>query len=634
MYSLDYEALGLKVGLELHFQLATRYKLFCRCPATLSEGEAKLRFERRLRPTQSELGEVDPAALFEFRKGLTIVYEADDRSTCLVELDEEPPHSINEEAVDIALTIALLLNAKPVDEIHVMRKVVIDGSNTTGFQRTCVVALGGWIDLDGRRIGIQSICLEEDAARILERKGDRIYYKLDRLGIPLVEVSTSPDIRSPNEAGSAALAIGKIVLSTGNAKSELGSIRQDVNISIRDGALVEVKGIQHLSLIPKVVENEVRRQVRLLELRDEMKRRGLSKSSVDPTIYDVTGVFRQTQCKVVSRALESGGVVYALKLSGFRGLLSWELNEGLRFGTELADYTVFWGRLGGIFHTDELPAYGISASEVEALRKAVGAADQDAIVIAAGSRDNVEDGLKAVSERVMMAFDGVPEETRRAEPTGVTRYMRPRPGAARMYPETDIPILVVDPKRMEYLRSNLPELPSMRVKRYIEDYGLSRKLAEELVASIYENVFEEVCRSFPSLPASVVASTLTETTTMLRRRGVPVDQISTDRLYELFRFLAEGRTFKEAIPDILAYMAGRSVGIAEALEELKLKPLTDEELVVIISEEVSRSGELIARHGLNSAKIILGSIMKRYRGRVDASKLAKMIEDEVRRSIR
>jgi glutamyl-tRNA(Gln) amidotransferase subunit E len=631
MASLDYESLGLRVGLELHFQLATGSKLFCRCPATLSESEAKIRFERRLRPTQSELGEVDPAALFEYRKGLTIVYEADDRSACLVELDEEPPHSINEEAVDIALTIALLLNAKPVDEIHVMRKVVIDGSNTAGFQRTCVVALGGWIDLDGRRIGIQSICLEEDAARIVERRGDRIYYKLDRLGIPLVEVSTSPDIRSPSEAGAAALAIGRIVLSTGKARDELGSIRQDVNISIRDGALAEVKGVQHLSLIPKVVENEVRRQVRLLELRDELRRRGLSKSDVDPTLYDVTDVFKQTQCRVISAAIGSGGVVYALKLPRFRGLLSWELTEGLRFGMELADYAAFWGRLGGIFHTDELPAYGISASEVEALRRAVGANLEDAVVIAAGSRDNVEDGLKAVLERVIAAFDGVPEETRRAEPTGVTRYMRPRPGAARMYPETDIPMLIIEPRRIENLRSNLPELPSIRVKRYIEEYGLSRKLAEELVNSLYEDLFERVCRSFPSLPPSIVASTLIETTTMLRRRGVPVDQISTDRFYELFRFLAEGRLFKEAIPDILACMAGRGIDVSEALEELKLKPLTDEELKTIVAEEVAKSGELISKHGLNAAKIILGSIMRKYRGRVNASRLAGMIEDEVRR---
>lgn len=633
MSSFNYEDLGLKVGLELHFQLATSYKLFCRCPAALSESEARLRFERRLRPTQSELGEVDPAALFEFRKGLTIVYEADDNSSCLVELDEEPPHAINEEAVDIALTIALMLNAKPVDEIHVMRKVVIDGSNTTGFQRTCVVALGGWTNIDGKRIGIQSICLEEDAARILERRGDRVYYRLDRLGIPLVEVSTSPDIRSPEEAGMAALAIGRIVLSTGRVKSELGSIRQDINISIRDGALVEVKGVQHLSLIPKVVENEVERQVRLLELREELRRRGLSKDSIDPTFYDVTDVFRETGCRILAKAIDSGGVVYALKLPGFRGLLSWRLNEGLRFGTELADYAIFWGRLGGIFHTDELPGYGITDMEVEELRRAVGAYEQDAVIIAAGPKENVEDGLKAVLDRILVAFDGVPEETRRAEPTGITRYMRPRPGAARMYPETDIPILVVDPARIERLKSNLPELPSIRVKRYIEEYGLSRKLAEELVNSIYENLFEEVCRSFPSIPASVVASTLTETMTMLRRRGVNIDRIPSDRLYDLFRFIAEGRLFKEAIPDILAYIADRGASIAEAIEELKLKPLTSEELYAIVSDEVSRSRSLIERHGLNAAKMILGSIMKKYRGRVDASILAKIIEDEVRRSI-
>ncbi|MCD6444432.1 Glu-tRNA(Gln) amidotransferase GatDE subunit E, partial [Candidatus Bathyarchaeota archaeon] len=203
--------LKVRVGLELHQQLATRFKLFCRCPSELGAEEPEHSFIRRLRPTQSELGEVDPAAHFEFKKGRYIVYELDDRSTCLVEMDEEPPHPMNEEAVDIALTVALMLNSDPVDEIHVMRKIVIDGSNTAGFQRTALIATGGYVDVEGKRIPIQTICLEEDAARLVKQQGKAVYYRLDRLGIPLIEIATAPVIESPEEALKVAYAIGRIL---------------------------------------------------------------------------------------------------------------------------------------------------------------------------------------------------------------------------------------------------------------------------------------------------------------------------------------------------------------------------------------------------------------------------------------
>ncbi|MBS7613731.1 Glu-tRNA(Gln) amidotransferase subunit GatE [Candidatus Bathyarchaeota archaeon] len=261
---LQVVGLKVKVGLELHQQLATTYKLFCGCQISLSSAEPEYKFIRRLRPTQSELGEVDPAALFEFKKGRYIVYEVDDSSSCLVEMDEEPPHPINGEAVEVALTVALLLNASPVDEVHVMRKIVIDGSNTAGFQRTALIATGGYIDVENKRIPIQSICVEEDAARLIKQEGEAIYYRLDRLGIPLIEIATAPIIESPREALTVASSIGRILRTTGRVRRGLGSIRQDVNISTEGGGLIEVKGVQRLDLIEKVVEYEIMRQKNLL----------------------------------------------------------------------------------------------------------------------------------------------------------------------------------------------------------------------------------------------------------------------------------------------------------------------------------------------------------------------------------
>ncbi len=361
----------MKVGLEIHQQLATSSKLFCGCKPELFKEEPEITFLRRLRPTQSELGQVDPAAFFEFQKGVKILYEANRESSCLVEMDEEPPHPLNAEAVETVLTMALMMNAKPVDEVYVMRKTVIDGSNTTGFQRTCVIALDGWIKVGEKTIPIQHASLEEDAARKIgtEADGKIIRYRIDRLGIPLVEVATGPVIYSPAEAQEVALIIGRILRDTGKVIRGLGTIRQDLNVSIPNGALIEIKGVQELELISKAVEYEVQRQLNLLAIKEELKNRGIRPEDVNEEIKDVTEVFKQTKCKVLRKALDKNQRVKAIKLPKFAGLLKKELMPNYRFGSEMADRARFWGRVGGIFHTDEMPVYGVTAEEIEALKK-------------------------------------------------------------------------------------------------------------------------------------------------------------------------------------------------------------------------------------------------------------------------
>ena len=382
---IDYAKIGLKVGLEIHQQLNTREKLFCSCPPALFKEEPEITFLRRLRPTQSELGQVDPAAFFEFQKGVKILYEANRATSCLVEMDEEPPHPLNMEAVEAVLTAALMMNMQPIDEVHVMRKTVIDGSNTTGFQRTCIIAMDGWIKVGEKTVPIQAVSLEEDAARKTgEEDGGKIMrYRIDRLGIPLIEVATAPVIYSPAEAQEVALAIGRILRDTGKAMRGLGTIRQDLNVSLPDGALMEIKGVQELELISKVVEYEVQRQLELIRIKEELSRRGAKKEDLQAQFIDVTAVFKQTQCKVIRKALDKGYSVLAVKLPRFGGILKRELMPNVRFGTELADRARFWGRVGGIFHTDEMPAYGVTAEEVAALRKAAGAGEEDAVRTAA-----------------------------------------------------------------------------------------------------------------------------------------------------------------------------------------------------------------------------------------------------------
>ena len=294
---LDWAALDLKVGLELHQQLDTRYKLFCGCPTRLRDEEPDVKFLRRLRPTQSELGQVDEAALFEFKRGRSYLYEAYDDTVCLVEMDEEPPHEVNPEALDVALEAALLLRATPVDQVCVMRKVVIDGSNTTGFQRTMLVAVGGpeaIVEDEEGPVKIETICLEEDAARKMGEHGEVVEYRLDRLGIPLIEVATAPMIKSPDQARRVALKIGRLLRATGKVKRGLGTIRQDLNVSIKGGAKIEIKGVQDLDLLPKIVELEVLRQLNLIKIAEELKKRGVEPSDIVEDFVDVSDAVSYT----------------------------------------------------------------------------------------------------------------------------------------------------------------------------------------------------------------------------------------------------------------------------------------------------------------------------------------------------
>ncbi len=328
--------------------------------ANLPIKKPEYRVLRYLRPTQSELGKIDRAAFEESRRELTFLYDAYPYHTCLVETDDEPPHPLNQEALEIGLIIATLLNMQVVDEFHTMRKQVIDGSNTGGFQRTGLLAIQGYMDTPYGRVVIENLCLEEDAARRMGQRKGKVEFRLDRLGIPLLEITTDPSMNHPQQVREVAYQIGQVLRST-RVKRGLGTIRQDLNISIREGARVEVKGVQDLDSMEQLVENEVLRQLRLLKIRDELVKR---EATVEEEIHDLNKLLKDTESKIISKAIKKGGKVLAIKLNGYKGLIGKELQPGRRFGTELAGYAKKMG-VAGIFHTDELPAYGITSQEVE-----------------------------------------------------------------------------------------------------------------------------------------------------------------------------------------------------------------------------------------------------------------------------
>ncbi|MEM3551065.1 MAG: Glu-tRNA(Gln) amidotransferase subunit GatE [Candidatus Bathyarchaeia archaeon] len=620
------EELGLKVGLEVHQQLETSTKLFCACRPELFKEEPEITFLRQLRPTQSELGQIDPAAYFEFQKGVKILYEANTQTSCLVEMDEEPPHPLSMEAVEIALTAALMLKAKPVDEIHVMRKTVIDGSNTTGFQRTCVVALNGEIKVGEKIIPIQHVSLEEDAARKMGEEETLIRYRIDRLGIPLIEVATAPTITSPKEAGEVALAIGKVLRATGKVKRGIGTIRQDLNVSIKRGALTEIKGVQELELIPLVVEYEVQRQLNLIRISEELRKAGVKEEDLKEEIFDVTEVFKKTKCKVLQKSLEKKQKVLALKLPKFKGFLRFELMPGVRLGTEMSDRAKFWGRVGGIFHTDELPAYGITEEESESLKKAVEASEEDAVVFVADALEKAEEGLKAVLERAREAIRGVPEETRAANPDGTTRYMRPRPGAARMYPETDIPPIKITQEYVKKVLASLPELPEQKLFRLMKQYNINQKLAGQIIDSEYAGLFETIA-SETNVSPTTIAVFLTETLKALKRDGVQTEKITEIQIREIFKSLGSGQLTKEALPEVVTWLSkheGRS--IIEAIESLGLKVLSKEELEEIVESVIDRNRDLIIKSGSKAFGLLMGIVMKEVRGKADVELVSNLIK--------
>jgi glutamyl-tRNA(Gln) amidotransferase subunit E len=492
--------------------------------------------------------------------------------------------------------------------------------------------LDGWINVGGKTIPIQHASLEEDAARKTgdEEGGKIIRYRIDRLGIPLIEVATGPVIYSPAEAQEVALAIGRILRDTGKVMRGLGTIRQDLNVSLPNGALVEIKGVQELELISRVVEYEVQRQLNLIEISDELKRRRGVVESLSQNFVNVTDVFRKTKAKVIAKALEKKQTVMAVKLPGFADLLKRELMPNFRLGTELADRARFWGRVGGVFHTDEMPAYGVMMEEVEAVRETVGAGEEDAVVFVADDVENTTDALRAVVERAKEAVVGVPAETRAANADGTTRYMRPRPGAARMYPETDIPPSQITRELLDKVRSSLPEPAEKKRQRLMKEYGLNEKLAKQVIDSEYGTLFEVIVKE-SGVAATTVAAFLTETVKALKRDGIAVEKVSDEQLRDIFNGVGSGLLAKEAVPDVFTWLSQHEdKSLQDALDSLGLTMLTKPEIENLIERVITENRQTVQKTGNKAFGLIMGLVMKEARGKADPAVVSQLLRERLR----
>ncbi len=624
---MEYEDLGFRCGIEIHQRLDTDTKLFCRCPTTLSEQEEDSQVHRFLRPVPGESGEVDRAARFEFLQDREFTYTVYDDTSCLVELDEEPPHPIDREAVETALEVALIMGCSIPDEAHIMRKTVIDGSNTSGFQRTSLIGLDGSIETKEGRVNIEDIELEEESAGIGSGENQ---FRLDRLGIPLIEIGTDDSIKNPPHAKNVAKKIGMFLRSTGNVKRGIGSIRQDVNVSIEGGARVEIKGFQDVEGLDQLVRNEVERQKALIELKEELSESDDRNPEQDPGITDVTDIFRGCENQIVSKILESGGKVFASTVP-LAGLMNRELCEGHTLGAELADYARAQG-VNGMIHTDEdLEGYNLK-EEFKELSDEIKDLETEAIVVVAGNPDKAEKAVEAVVDRATRCFEDIPEETRDAAPDFTTSYSRPLPGSARMYPETDIPPLVLGDEYIDSIRSELPETLDEKKERFAEELG--EQMAEQLFSSGRISLFESL-ESYVDLDSRTVANFVVNIMADVESRyDLEAFSIPESSIIEILELFEEEKVGKDALSVLVKEMAENpDRSPEEIVDEKDLGAMGEGEVREIVQQVMEEKEEMIEEEGEHARGALMGVVMQRVGGKADGSLVNKVLSEELDKRI-
>ncbi len=624
-----YTDLGLQCGLEIHQQLLTEKKLFCRCRAVLHNDKPTAVIVRHMRPTLSELGEYDGTALMEFKTKKNVYYQLYNDTVCTYEMDDTPPFRLNQQALDIALEIALLLNYSIVDEIHISRKQYLDGSIPTGFQRTGIVGVEGWIPYKDREIRLIQLGLEEDACREVRDAGHKIIFKTDRLSIPLVEVVTHPDIKTPVEAGEVARLIGRSLRSTGKVRRGLGSIRQDINVSITGGTRVELKGVPKLQYIPKAVAHEARRQKALLEIRDELRFRGITEKTVQSDHEDVTSLFKHSRCKRLKDMVKNKGKIHGIILRGFAGILEMPTQKDKTFTDELA------GRVRVIACLDNMPNiissahfqnFGLSDKEINTLKKLFNQKTTDTIVLTWGNKEDVQTAIEEIKIRAIEATKGVPSETRQVFPDGTNDFERILPGPNRMYPDTDTPPTPITEDKLTTIKKEMPE-PLWECEKRLQALGMPQSLITSLSTSKNLTLFDSIIENININP-TLVAVTLQETMKWLRRQGKQADEIPEKTLFEIFQMVYENKCSKEAIPHLLSFLAENPNKTAqETIEELHITPLSKKELEDVVTIAVTKYENPGKSKPLFNK--VMGEVMKVARYGIDGKIVSNMVQTKL-----
>jgi len=631
MYDFDYEELGMKCGLEIHQQLNTKKKLFCRCPSKLlGKKPPDFTLKRLMRPVLGEMGTFDKAMLTEYEKNINIEYECYNDEICTYELDETPPFLCNSEARKIALKIALLLNSNIIEEMHVCRKNYLDGSVPSGFQRTMILGTDGFVTLKtGKKVRIEILSLEEDSARKIKTFDRTNYFRLDRLGIPLVEITTKPDINNPEECRDCAERLGLLLWST-NVKKVLGSIRQDINVSIKKGTRIEIKGVQKLDWIKPLINHEISRQIGLLNVKEELERRKLTERDVHNKHSDLTESFSDTSSNFASKEISSGKKLYGINLTGFKDIFGKLLITDYRFGTEVSSKVKSLTGLNGIIHSDEdLTKYNFSDKDVKIIKSKLNSKENDCFILVLGTEEEVSKAMTTVVERVKQAFKGVPPETRRALENGNTEFLRELHGGARLYPDTDSRAIMNDINEINEIKENLPDYPWNVIEEYANSYHIEESSVKQLFFTGKLNLFKKLIKIYSDNP-SIIINKILNTTTALRREGKDIGNIKESDFEEIFMYLKNKEISKEAIEEIMIMKADLpELTIIEIKERLKLESISLEELSKIIDDVIDTNIEIVKQKGMRAIGPLMGEVMKKVRGKIDGAIISREMKNKL-----
>lgn len=608
MHDKDYyKSIGFRCGLEIHQRLATEHKLFCECSTDSAGDIAVGSVERKQRAVVGELGAMDRSTSFESSRNRSFVYNIFKKSSCLVDVDEEPPHHVNMRAVETALRFASAFNSKIPDEIEPMRKEVVDGSDPSAFQRSMMVAYDGTLEVGGRGIPITSIFLEEESSGIVSAKDDTVTYNIDRIGIPLIEIDTDPSISSPQEAKEAALKIGMLLRLTGRKEGSavasevqrgIGTIRQDVNVSIAGGTRVEIKGLQEIDSVDMFIENEIERQLKLIDIKKRLLERN---AQVSARPVDLTEILRHHDGRIVRDAVSKGGIVLGARLKGFAGFLGMEINPDRRLGSEVSDYAKMAG-VKGIIHSDEdLSKYELNEKTVMQIREALGAEEGDAFILIAADKQSCPKAMAHALDRARMAMAEVPPETRAVADAkkGNTRFMRPLPGGSRMYPETDAEPIAITEQFYKKVKKD-----TVYMQERIEKIGKeisNPQIAEQMVSSTKLPLYEYITEHVKGVNL-VVAATLLEKVRELERAGISAE-LSKETFIDIFKRYSNGEITKAAIGEVIKYSPRSASDVGKIIKEKGLERIPEAKLKEMV-ESVRKQGgdamrEIMSKHRLN-----------------------------------
>ncbi len=610
-----YKKIGFLCGLEIHQRLLTKQKLFCSCNAQISEDKLISSISRFQRAVSGESGNIDKSAKAEEVKNKKFTYTLYKDHSCLVDIDEEPPHQINKLALQLGIGFAEELNMKIFDELQIMRKVIVDGSDPSAFQRTILIGYNGFLNIQDFKIKIPSISLEEESSKIISSsKKFETIYDVSRLGIPLIEISTDFHIPTPLMVKQIALYIGKLLRVSGFVQRGIGSIRQDINVSIKGGARVEIKGFQEISTIEKFIENEILRQQKLIEIKDKLNQ---VNASIDQ-VKDLTHLFKNTNVNIIKNQDNENKSIFGIGLVNFRGIIGFEINPNRRLGSEISDYAKIGG-INGLIHSDEdLKKYNFNDIEIKNILNELNLSNNDAFILIAGEKEKVLNAINFIIQRLKYTFIGIPEETRVALNTNLftTKYLRPIPGSARMYPETDLKTIILTKamlKESSALILNVDEEENL-LNSQLNNKELAKQLLVSSKYCLYKLIINKI-----SIDPNIVANILIQKFTELKRKGFNIEKITEHQLIEIFDFYNKNKITKQAIEELLKEITkNNEIEINKIIEKKVLYKITNIALIEIVKQ-------ITIKTKMNDKNKLRNLIMTKYRLNIDGSELNKLL---------